>query len=48
MANEAKHVDAMIAWEWHSCLSPFGSNPNWTKPLYDQYLAYVNAGTRQR
>ena len=48
MANEAKHVDAMIAWEWHSCLSPFGSNPNWTKPLYDQYLAYINAGTRQR
>lgn len=45
MANEAKHVDAMIAWEWHSCLSPFGSNPNWTKPVYDQYLAYIKAGT---
>ena len=24
MANEAPLVDELIAWEWHSCLSPFG------------------------
>jgi hypothetical protein len=40
MANEAPLVDELIAWEWHSCLSPFGTS-SWTSTLYSQYKAYV-------
>ena len=40
MANEAPLVDELIAWEWHSCLSPYGTT-NLTAQLYAEYLQYV-------
>lgn len=40
MANEASLADELIAWEWHSCLSPYGST-NETTEVYLQYKAYV-------
>lgn len=40
MANEAPLADELIAWEWHSCLSPYGST-NDTNEVYLQYKAYV-------
>ena len=40
MANEAPLVSELIAWEWHSCLSPFGKD-NTTTVVYQQYLAYI-------
>ena len=40
MANEAALVDELIAWEWHSCLSPYGTT-NASAQLYQQYRAYV-------
>ena len=40
MQNEAHLVDELIAWEWHSCLSPFGTT-NLTAQLYEEYQAYV-------
>ena len=36
-------MDELIAWEWHSCLSPFGTT-NLTKALYEEYKAYVGRG----
>ena len=39
LANEAPHADALIAWEWASCLSPY-TNEN-TTLLYQEYKAYV-------
>ena len=44
MANEAAVTDQLIAWEWHSCLSPYGTNPDLSTPVYKQYLAYMQAG----
>jgi hypothetical protein len=43
MANESPLVDKLIAWEWHSCLSPHGSS-NLTTVVYKQYLDYIDAG----
>jgi len=37
--NEYQRADALIAWEWESCLSPLHSNE--TKILYEEYKAYV-------
>ena len=42
LANEAPRADALIAWEWESCLSPLHSND--TARLYAQYRAYVLGG----
>ena len=39
LANEAPRADALIAWEWESCLSPLHSND--TAALYGQYKDYV-------
>ena len=39
LANEAPRADALIAWEWESCLSPLHSND--TAALYGQYKEYV-------
>ena len=36
-ANEFPLVDELIAWEWHTCLSPYG-NSNYTAQLYAQYV----------
>ena len=53
MANEAPLVDALIAWEWTSCLSALAGRllykdqyPNATAELYAEYLAYVQNDTR--
>ena len=45
MANESPidNIVKLIAWEWHTCLSPYG-NTNLTTVVYDQYLAYIEAG----
>jgi len=43
MANEAPLANELIAWEWHSCLSPFGTS-NATAAVYQQYLAYIQNG----
>jgi hypothetical protein len=43
MANEASLVSELIAWEWHSCLSPFGKD-NTTAVVYKQYLNYIHGG----
>ena len=43
-ANEYPLVDKLIAWEWHTCLSPYG-NTNLTTIVYNEYLAYIEAGT---
>jgi hypothetical protein len=49
LANEARFVDKLIAWEWSSCLSRLGgqylyrgSYPNATGQLYAQYHEYVH------
>ena len=54
MANEAPLVDALIAWEWTSCLSALagrllyrGQYPNATAELYAEYFDYVRQHTRQ-
>ena len=39
LANEAPRADALIAWEWESCLSPLHSND--TAALYADYKDYV-------
>ena len=39
LANEAPRADALIAWEWESCLSPLHSDS--TAALYKQYKQYV-------
>ena len=48
LANEARFVDKLIAWEWMSCLSAQagrllykGMYPEANALLYAQYLAYV-------
>lgn len=41
MQNEQPVVRELIAWEWHTCLSPFGSTGN-TTILYQQYYNYVH------
>ena len=43
IANEAPLADELIAWEWHSCLSPYGQT-NWTTTVYEDYKAYVRGG----
>eukprot|EP00039_Didymoeca_costata_P010270 m.137841 g.137841 ORF g.137841 m.137841 type:complete len:374 (-) comp14765_c0_seq1:10-1131(-) len=43
MHNEAPLVDLLIAWEWESCLSPYGSNDS--AALYTDYKQYIEGGT---
>lgn len=50
LANEAPLVDALIAWEWTSCLSPQAGRllyrdqyPNATAELYAKYIAYIGS-----
>lgn len=40
LSNEHPYVDAHIAWEWISCLSPYTSNA--TLKLYNDYSAYIS------
>jgi hypothetical protein len=40
LANEAPRADLLVAWEWHSCLSPHGST-NASAELYMEYKSYV-------
>lgn len=42
LANEAPRADLLIAWEWHSCLSPHGST-NASAALYAAYKSYLLA-----
>eukprot|EP00041_Stephanoeca_diplocostata_P027642 m.764847 g.764847 ORF g.764847 m.764847 type:complete len:372 (-) comp23217_c0_seq39:1653-2768(-) len=44
IANEANIAPTLIAWEWHSCLSPYAQDLSYgsaIKATYDAYLAYV-------
>ena len=43
LANEAPLVDEVVAWEWHSCLSPHGATSS-TTVLYEAYKSYVLGG----
>lgn len=44
MANEAAITSTLIAWEWHSCLSPHAQDLAYgdvIKQRYEQYKQYV-------
>ena len=47
MANEVGLAQKLIAWEWHSCLSPNAADePDGavSKQRYAEYKAYVTGG----
>lgn len=45
MANEAAVTSTLIAWEWHSCLSPHAQDLTYgdvVKQRYEEYKRYVH------
>ena len=47
MANEYDKVSLLIAWEWHSCLSPHSTDLSYgavIKQRYEEYKAYITQG----